>query len=141
MVKIAIANDHAGYELKIKLLNYFKNEFEFIDLGISSNSSCNYVDFGKKCANYVLKHQCFGIIICGSGIGISIAANRFKGIRAANVFDIKDAEMTRKHNDANILALGARKLDFCDVVEIVKVFINTNFEGGRHQARIESLDF
>jgi ribose 5-phosphate isomerase B len=134
-MKIIIASDHAGFELK----EFLKKHFECIDLGTNSLESVDYPDFGKKAAAEVAKGDSVGIIICGSGIGISIAANRNPKARAALCLTAEMAKLARQHNDANILALGARLTTPEEALEIVKTFLATPFEGGRHQKRVEKL--
>lgn len=137
--KILIASDHAGFELK----NFLKKELEkigikVVDLGCNSpEKSVDYPDFAQKLCKK-LKQE-FGILICGSGIGISIAANRFKHIRAALCHNVKAAKLTRAHNNANVLCLGARMISQKTATAIVKVFLNTKFEGGRHEGRVNKL--
>lgn len=141
-MKIGIASDHAGYELKSAIIKTFK-DIEFVDLGTSSAAnSIDYPDIAKTfCEELISNKFSSGILICGSGVGVSITANRYKKIRAALCFDAKVAELARKHNDANVLCLGARIIDEATAFDIVKAFLNTKFEGGRHQARIEKLTF
>ena len=134
-MKIYIASDHAGYELK----EFLKTKFECIDLGTNSTDSVDYPNFGKKAADEVAKGDSVGIIICGSGIGISIAANRNPKIRAALCLTSEMAKLSRQHNDANILALGARLTKPEEAVNIVQAFLETPFEGGRHQKRVDML--
>lgn len=133
--KIFIASDHAGFELK----EFLKKHFDCIDLGTNSADSVDYPDFGKKAATEVAQGNCVGIIICGSGIGISIAANRNPKVRAALCINAEMAKLARQHNDANILALGARLTNQEDALEITKTFLETEFEGGRHQKRVDKL--
>lgn len=138
--KLYIANDHAGFELKNKLCAFFKSlDLAYEDLGASSNSSCDYADFAHKLA-LKIDDESFGILICGSGIGVSIAANRHKGIRCALCSESLSAKLARKHNDCNVLALGGRLIGTDLAIEIVSHFINTEFEGGRHIARIEKIE-
>jgi len=138
---IHIASDHGGYALKSELIGLLKKKGYMIDdLGTYSEDSVDYPDLGKKAAEAVLADGNFGIIICGTGIGISIAANRVKGIRAALCHCPEYAELARKHNNANILALGGRFLDADTAEKIAEVFLNTGFEGGRHQRRIDLID-
>ncbi|MBR1915322.1 MAG: ribose 5-phosphate isomerase B [Alphaproteobacteria bacterium] len=141
-MKIAIASDHGGFDLKQKLIEYYqKQNIELENLGTNSADSVDYPDFGAKMARYILEKKAdLGILICGTGIGISIAANRFKGIRAALLYSDFAAEMAKKHNDANIIAFGGRTMDFEDVVRRIDIFMKTEFEGGRHEKRIEKLD-
>ena len=134
MNKIAIGCDHAAFEEKENIKTYLvKKGYEVFDVGTNSNKSVDYPEFGHKVASMVTESAVNkGIVICGSGIGISIAANKVKGARAALCTTCKHAEMSRKHNDANILALGARMTDYDLLEKIVDVWLNTDFEGGRH---------
>ena len=141
-MKIALGCDHGGYELKefiITVLN--KLGYEHEDFGCYSTESCDYPDFGAAAARAVAEGKCDrGIVICTTGIGISIAANKIKGIRCAHCTDSLSAEMTRRHNDANVLALGAGITGPNLAKRIVEVFLNTEFEGGRHARRVGQLD-
>jgi len=138
-VKIAIASDHGGFELKESLKKQFAAD-AFSDFGTQNLDSVDYPDFAREVATRVATHEFDrGILICGTGIGISIAANKIKGIRAALCHDVFTAEMARKHNDANILAMGGRVLDEKTAFEITDVFLHTDFEGGRHQRRLEKI--
>ena len=141
-MKIAIASDHAAYNEKQEIIDYLINRgLDIIDLGTNSIKSVDYPIFGKKVAQSILDGKVDkGIIICGTGIGISIAANRYKNIRATLCTSIIHAEMARKHNDSNILALGARITPMNELKDIVEVWLVTDFEGGRHQARIDLID-
>ena len=119
----------------------YSNEYTIKDLGTESNDSVHYPEFGKKIAESVLStSDSIGIALCGSGIGISIQVNRYKGIRGGLCSDISDAEMTKKHNNANILCLAGRKHSDETLKQIVDTWLTTEFEGGRHQQRIEMLD-
>ncbi len=146
-MKIAIAADHGGYELKEKIKEYLESiyandkDVEILDIGTDSDASVDYPMYGKKCAEKVASGQAQkGIVICGTGIGISIAANKVKGIRCALCTNEKMAEMSRKHNDANMLALGGRITDPDTALRIVDVWLKTEFEGGRHKRRVDMLD-
>lgn len=141
-MKIAIASDHGGFELKEKIYNYLLDKgYEVTNFGTDSTESCDYPVFAKKVCNAVLKEDFErGILICGTGIGMSIMANRFKGIRAACLSDKYSAQMTRKHNDSNVLCFGARVIDESLAKEIVDIWLETEYEAGRHQKRIEMLD-
>jgi ribose 5-phosphate isomerase B len=141
-MKIGIASDHAGYELKSEIIQHFP-DIEFVDCGTdNAEKSVDYPDIAKiLCQNLIAGKFNQAILICGSGVGVSITANRFKEIRAALCFDSKVAELARKHNDANVLCLGARITQKKDIIEIIETFLNTEFEGGRHQARIDKLNF
>ncbi len=134
-MSIFIASDHAGFELK----EYLKTQFNLLDLGTHSSESCDYPVFAKKLVAR-LKDDDKGILICGTGIGMSIAANRFKNIRAALCFNEEMAKLARQHNDANILVLGARIISPETAKTCVEKFLSTDFEGGRHQRRLELID-
>lgn len=139
MMKIAIANDHAGYSLKVKILNTL-NEYQFIDLGADTDQSVDYPDFGHALANEVERGNVnFGIAICGSGNGINMTVNKHKNIRGALCWNVEIARLARLHNDANIVSLPARFLSDNDAIEIVRVFLNTDFEGGRHINRVRKI--
>jgi len=139
-MKIAIAADHGGVELKEALKKKF-SALDLTDLGTHGNDSVDYPDFGAALARKVAAGEFErGILICGSGIGISIAANKIKGIRAALCHNAYTAEMARKHNDANVIAMGGRVVDEKTAVEMVEIFLNTAFEGGRHARRVEKLN-
>ncbi len=140
MEKLAIACDHGGYDLKEAIKKHFSDNIDFIDLGTNSTDSVDYPEFGQKLAQSIIDGKAQrGILICGTGIGISIAANRYKEIRAANCTDVTMARLTRLHNDANVLALGARIIGVEVALDIVDAFINTEYEGGRHDKRIKKL--
>ena len=135
--KIFIASDHAGYEMKTKLNEYFKS---FIDLGTNSFDSVDYPDFAHKLTREVLKNKKnVGILICGTGVGMSIAANRKKGIRAGLANNSKIARLIRKHNDANVLVLPGRFINTSEAKKSVQAFLSTKFESGRHKRRIKKL--
>lgn len=141
-MKIAIACDHGGYMLKESILGCLLGMgYDVINLGTDSEESVDYPEFGKKCAEAVINGEADkGVVICGTGIGISIAANKVKGIRCALCTSKEMAEMAKKHNDANMLALGARTTETTDALEILDVWLNTEFEGGRHQRRVDMLN-
>ena len=141
-MKIAVASDHAGFEMKSFILNYLRqNHFEVLDLGTNSESSVNYPDYGHKMAANLLAGKAdLGILVCGTGIGISIAANRHKGIRAAVLYSDEVAKMAKQHNNANVIVFGGRTMNKEDVVKRIGIFLNTTFEGGRHQERLNLLD-
>ena len=141
-MRLAIGSDHAAFREKQILIKYLnKLELKVLDFGTDSEDSVDYPIFAQKVAKSIINNIADrGIIICGSGIGISIAANRFKGIRAALCSSEFHAEMSRKHNDSNVLALGSRTTDIDLLKKIVKVWLETDFEGGRHQNRLNMLD-
>ena len=139
--KVFIASDHAGFTLKETLIEELKNlKLEVIDLGCdSAETSVDYPDFAQKLSKKITNDSNYGILICGSGIGISIAANRFKHIRAALCHNVKSAKLARTHNNANVLCLGSRLIKEKNSIALVKAFLNTEFEGGRHGRRVEKL--
>ena len=140
MADIIIGSDHGGYNLKqavIKHLN--KKGLDVLDLGCYSLDSCDYPVIAKAVAEKVLKESSKGILICGTGIGVSITANRYDGIRASHCTDTFTARMTRMHNDSNILCLGERITGCGLALDIVDTWLNTSFEGGRHQKRIDMI--
>ena len=141
-MKIAIASDHGGFELKQQVIKYLAaRNLAPDDLGTNSSDSCDYPDIAKLVVAQILHRKAdLGILICGTGIGISIAANRFKGIRAAVLYDDFTAEMAKKHNNANIMVFGGRTMKFEDVARRIEIFLNTEFEGGRHSTRIAKIE-
>lgn len=140
-MKIALAADHGGFELKEIIKEYLTADYELIDLGTYNEDSVNYPDYGIKAGEAVAsKAADCGIIFCGTGIGISIAANKVPGIRAALCHCVEYAKLSRQHNNANILALGGRFLAPAEAKEIVKAWLNTEFAGGRHQTRINIIN-
>jgi ribose 5-phosphate isomerase B len=138
LVKIVIAADHGGFELKELIAkSLLEAGREIVDVGCFSNESVDYPDFAKKAVECIVSGECqMGVLICGTGIGMSIAANRNRAIRAANCSNVYTAKMSREHNNANILCLGARVLEADVAVEMVHVWLETAFAGGRHQRRI-----
>ena len=142
MMKIAIASDHGGVDLKEIISNFLKNKnFEVVDLGTNDTTSVDYSIFADKLADNILKKESdLGILVCGTGVGISIRANRHKGIRAALLYDDEVAVMAKKHNNANVIVFGGRTMNSNDVLKRIDIFLNTEFEGGRHQKRIDLLD-
>ena len=140
-MKIALGADHAGYLLKETVKNFLtEKEIEFKDFGTFKMDSCDYPEYAFKTGQAVLGGEAdLGILICGTGIGMSIAANKMKGIRAAIVLDEQSAQISRLHNDANILCLGARILEEHAAVKVVETWLNTSFEGGRHQKRLNLI--
>ena len=141
MKTIAIASDHAGFELKESLKKTIESlGYKMLDLGTGSKAAVDYPDYGYKLASAVSKGEAeFGVAICGSGIGISIAANRKPKVRAALCHNVETAMLARQHNNANILALGARIVSLELANEMLKTFLTTEFEGGRHENRVKKL--
>ena len=140
-MKIAVACDHGGLALKKVLVNYLEEKgYTIDDFGTCSEESCDYPDFALPAAEAVACGKCErGILICSTGIGISIAANKVRGIRCAHCHDTYSAKYTRLHNDANMLAFGQKVIGEGLMFEIVDMFLNTEFEGGRHQRRIDKI--
>ncbi|NLW42522.1 MAG: ribose 5-phosphate isomerase B [Tissierellia bacterium] len=141
-MKISIGSDHAGFELKEHLKKYLQEcGHEVIDEGTHSLDSVDYPDYGKAVGKRVANEEAkYGVVVCGSGIGISIAANKVKGIRCARVDEPLSAQLSRLHNDANVIALGARLTGVTMAEKIVDEFLKTEFEGGRHSNRVCKLD-
>ena len=139
--RIAIGSDHAGFSLKEIIRKYLESAgYAVSDLGTSSEESVDYPDFGKAVAERVISKQAdLGIAVCGSGIGISIAANKVAGIRAALAHDVNTARLAREHNDANVLALGGRIVTGEAGIEMVQAFLTTAYLGGRHQRRLDQI--
>ncbi len=138
-MKVAITNDHRGYELKKYIIKHMKN-IEFVDLGANSKEFSDYSTKGIELGEYVVKNKCFGVAICGSGIGISIACNKVKGVRCAKVDFIKEAIVSRRDNDANIVAISGEK-SFERAVRIVEEFINSDFSNvDRYKKRIKQIN-
>jgi len=138
MASIIIGSDHGGFKLKNEIIKHLqKLGYEVCDLGCYSLESCDYPVVAKAVAEKVLEANTKGILVCGTGIGVSIVANRYKGIRASHCTDTFTARMTRMHNDSNILCLGERITGVGLALDIVDMWLNTEFEGGRHQKRIE----
>ena len=140
-MKIALGSDHGGFKLKNEIISYLKeNGYEIKDFGTYTTESCDYPEYAQKVAEVVANKEFdFGILVCGTGIGISMSANKVPGIRAAICSDTFSAHATREHNNANILALGERVVGPGLAIDIVKTFLNSEFEGGRHQNRIDKI--
>ena len=140
MKKIFIASDHAGYNLKEKVISKFLKVQKITDLGPNTKNSVDYPDFAKKLSKKVASNKgSFGILICGSGMGMSISANKTKNIRAALCYSIKNTKLSRLHNNANIITLGERLIDRNKAFNLIKIFLSTKFEGGRHLRRIKKI--
>ncbi len=139
-MKIAIGSDHGGYELKEQLKSYLESkQIELVDFGTNSKAPVDYPDFGKKVGLAVThENYDFGIVLCGTGIGISISANKIKGVRAALVYNEETAQLAKQHNNANIIALGGRTTTKDEAFKIVDAFMNSTFEP-RHQKRLDKI--
>ncbi len=138
---IALASDHAGFSYKEKIKTVLNElQLSFVDFGTNSNESTDYPDYGHAAALAVSKGECDrGILICGTGIGMSIVANKHTGVRAAACETIEAAELSRKHNDANVLCIGERLTTWDEAQAIVRIFLTTDFEGGRHERRVAKI--
>ena len=142
ILKVAVGCDHGGLALKNKIVDYIKlNDFEFKDFGTFSKDSCDYPKIAKKVAIEVSqKNFNRGILVCGSGIGMSIVANKTKGIRAALCWNLPTTELSRQHNDSNVLCLGERVIEEKLALEMVDLWLKTKFEGGRHKNRVDMME-
>lgn len=140
-MKLAIGCDHGGFVYIDKVLAYLDSKGYIYDyVGTYTPDSCDYSDYAKPVCEKVQNGEAtFGILICGTGIGMSITANKFKGIRCAHVNDSFSAEMTRRHNDANVIALGARIAEVEDIISYIDIFLNATFDGGRHATRVNKI--
>ena len=141
MKKLFISSDHAGFNLKEEIKKNFRNKYSFIDLGTdNSKISVNYPDYAHKLCKKVQNNQKnMGILICGSGMGMSMAANRHKKIRAAVCYSVKNTKLSRLHNNANIITLGSRLIKKNIAFKCIEIFLNTKFEGGRHLKRVRKI--
>lgn len=140
-MKLSIGSDHAGYDLKKQIFEYLQKEGHIvIDQGTYNKDSVDYPDFAKWVVKDVQDNEAdYGILVCYTGIGMSMAANKARGIRAALVGKVEDAVLTREHNNANVLCLSAKNTSVEDAFEIVKAFLSTDFAGGRHERRVEKV--
>lgn len=141
-MKIGIGSDHAAFNEKSEIIQFLEDkDYQVIDFGCHSEDSVDYPDYAHILSNKIIDNEVDkGILICGTGIGISIAANKNKGIRAALCCNEYHAEMSRKHNDANIIAFGARVTSIKDMLRMTDIFLNTDFSAGRHQERVEKIE-
>jgi len=139
--RIALGADHAGYHIKETIRQFLETAgYPVDDLGTWSEESVDYPDFGKAVADRVAAHQdLYGIAVCGTGMGMSIAANKVPGIRAAVAHNVDTARLAREHNDANVLAMGGRVVNGAEAIEMVQAFLSTTFAGGRHARRVEKI--
>ena len=141
MKKISLSSDHAGFQLKESIKKFLiKKNIKVIDLGPKNKDSVDYPDYAKKVArNVIAKKSDMGILVCGSGTGMAMSANKFKKIRAVVCYNKASTRLSRQHNNANIMALGARLIKKTDALKLVNVFLNTKFEGGRHLRRVKKV--
>lgn len=141
MMKIAIGSDHAGFEYKSKIIQYLTDKgIEVQDFGTFSTESVDFPDFAHPTASAVEKGEVdFGILICGSGQGVNMTANKHQGVRSALCWNTDVARLSREHNDANIIALPARFVAYEYAIEMIEIFLNTSFEGGRHERRVQKI--
>ena len=142
ILNLAIASDHAGYNLKNYIVNNLKKEINFKDFGTDSDESCDFPDFAKEVCESVLNNESTrGLLICGSGVGMSIAANKFRGIRAANIVDVETAKQSVEHNDINVLCLGSKNVNEKNVLDIIEIFLEAKFiQKERYIRRISKLE-
>ena len=140
MKNIYIASDHAGFNLKESIKKKFSKKYNLFDLGPENSSkSVNYPDYAHKLSRKIVKKQNIGILVCGSGMGMSMSANKHKNIRAALCYSVKNAKLSRLHNDANVITLGERLISKNLAFKCINAFLNTNFEGGRHLKRVKKI--
>ena len=141
MKTIALGSDHAGFALKDALVVALTQRgFAVQDCGTFSADSCDYPDYARKVANLVSSKKIPGLLVCGSGIGVSIVANKVRGVRAALVFDVDQACLSKQHNDSNVLCFAGRLLDAEQALKIIDVWLSTEFEGGRHARRVQKIE-
>jgi len=139
-MKIAIGSDHGGFRAKEKIIDALSKEYEILDCGTYSEDSSNYALFGIKVASEVSSNNAeLGIVICSSGIGISIAANKVKNIRCALLYNDEVAHLAKEHNNANVIAFGAKFMSYEEIMSRINIFLNSKFEEGRHKERIETI--
>ena len=140
-MKIAIGSDHGGYDLKEQVKYYLvKNGYDVVDVGTYSKQSCHYPEYAIKCARQVSEGVCkFGIIICTTGEGVVMAANKVKGVRAGLAYNTDVARLMREHNDANVIAFGAKYVSFAETVERLSAFLDAKFLEGRHAIRVQMI--
>jgi ribose 5-phosphate isomerase B len=139
--KLFVGSDHAGLDLKLELLGVAAElGYEVVDLGTHSSDSTDYPDYAHQVSSVVARGEGLGLLVCGTGLGMSMAANRHRGVRAALCGDMFSAAMARKHNDANVICIGARVVGPGLAAEILRAFLSAEFEGGRHQRRVQKID-
>lgn len=140
MNKIFIGNDHTSVDLKKEIIKHFKDSYEFIDFGTDNNKSVNYAEYGIEVAKQTIKNKSIGIILCGTGIGISMAASKVVGSRVALIYNKSTAKYAKIHNNANIIAFGSREFEINQVIEMIDIFLKEKFEEGRHKERLECIE-
>ena len=140
-MRIAIGSDHGGYEQKCEVIKHLLDKgYEVVDVGTNSLDSCHYPVYGAEVGRKVASKECdFGIVICTSGEGISMVANKIKGIRCGIAYNDEVAKLMRQHNDANVISFGAKFMETKDVIRRIDIFLSTEFEGGRHQTRVNLI--
>ncbi|MGL4951545.1 MAG: RpiB/LacA/LacB family sugar-phosphate isomerase [Mycoplasma sp.] len=137
---IVLASDHSGIETKEALINHLNGKYKLIDLGPNNiGESVNYADYGIACAKKAVELNCLGIVICGTGVGISIACNKVEGARCALLYNNEVAKLSKEHNDANVIAFGARQFKIDDIITMLDIFLETEFESGRHSERLSTI--
>ena len=140
-MRISIGCDHGGFNLKERVVKYLQEKYEVVDYGCYGLDSCDYPVFAKKVADDVSNNKSdFGILICTTGIGMSITANKFKNVRAALVTNLESAHLTRMHNNSNVICLGAKFTPYEEAIKYLDAFLNEQFEGGRHQRRVDLIE-
>ena len=140
-MRISIGCDHGGFNLKEQVVKYLQEKYEVVDYGCYGLDSCDYPVFAKKVADDVSNNKSdFGILICTTGIGMSITANKFKNVRAALVTNLESAHLTRMHNNSNVICLGAKFTSYEDAIAYIEAFITEQFEGGRHERRVGLIE-
>lgn len=140
-MRISIGSDHGGFNLKEQVVKYLETKYDVVDYGCQNLDSCDYPVYAKKVASDVSNKQSdFGVLICTTGIGMSITANKFKNVRAALVTNIESAHLTRMHNNSNVICLGAKFTTYDEAISYIEAFLNEKFEGGRHQRRVDQIE-
>lgn len=140
-MRISIGSDHGGFNLKEQVVKYLETKYDVVDYGCQNLDSCDYPVYAKKVASDVSNKQSdFGVLICTTGIGMSITANKFKNVRAALVTNIESAHLTRMHNNSNVICLGAKFTTYDEAISYIEAFLNEKFEGGRHERRVSLIE-
>ncbi len=140
-MRISIGSDHGGFNLKEQVVKYLETKYDVVDYGCQNLDSCDYPVYAKKVASDVSNKQSdFGVLICTTGIGMSITANKFKNVRAALVTNIESAHLTRMHNNSNVICLGAKFTTYDEAISYIEAFLNEKFEGGRHERRVNQIE-